>query len=81
LEVFSAVKDRENDALLWGDEIEYHLMQFDAATKDVKIALIAHDAIEVLEKQDADPATRPAILSAWRPEYGSWMVEGKAFVV
>lgn len=77
LHVFHTVKSRENDCLKWGDEIEYHIMDFNDAAKEVKIALVAHDAIVTLEEEDKAPPPPGAILSAWRPEYGSWMIEGK----
>lgn len=76
LHVFHTVKGRENDCLRWGDEIEYHIMHFDDVAREVKISLTAPSVIEHLEKADRDAVEPPAILSAWRPEYGSWMIEG-----
>jgi glutamate--cysteine ligase catalytic subunit len=39
LHVYNAVKDICNDDLLWGDEIEYHIMRVDPVAKRVQIAL------------------------------------------
>lgn len=77
MHVYHAVKDQEKDCLRWGDEIEYHLMHFDAPSKTVKLPLIAAAVIEQLEKEDAEAAAPR--LASWHPEYGAWMVEGKTY--
>ena len=80
MNVYNAVKVRENDRLMWGDEIEYHVVRFDDAAKTVKVSLTAAKILKDLHDADeaaaaAGTATHP--LSAWHPEFGSWMVEGK----
>ena len=86
LAIFHRVRGRANDVLKWGDEIEYHLIKLDAAVRSSAVALIAPEVVHALEEEDrADSAAAAAgaraaaprfpIASAWRPEYGSWMVE------
>ncbi len=78
LNVYNTVKARENDSLMWGDEIEYHIVRFDAAAKTVKVSLTAEKILGDLKHADdaaAASGTPTFPLSAWHPEFGSWMVE------
>jgi hypothetical protein len=76
LQIYNNVKHRENDTLKWGDEIEYHLVTFNAAERTVKVPLIAQDVLHALEEEDAVSSDTSVARSAWHPEFGSWMVEG-----
>ena len=87
LEVFRRVRVRANDVLKWGDEIEYHLVRLQpasaAAERSSAVALCAPEVVRALEDEDRAEAAaqssgagpRYPIASAWRPEYGAWMVE------
>jgi len=73
LATFQRVRARANDVLKWGDEIEYHLVRFDAGSRRTTVELRAPEVVAALEAEDK--ARGFAVQSAWRPEYGSWMVE------
>lgn len=45
-------KDRECDKLLWGEEIEYHLMKADKANKTVKLSLRGAEVLEHLRAME-----------------------------
>lgn len=49
LHTYNRVKDTKSP-LLWGDEIEYHLVKI--SRKSAQVALIAPELIEKLKKQD-----------------------------
>jgi glutamate--cysteine ligase catalytic subunit len=73
LNIYRRTKNRANDRLFWGDEIEYIIAHVDHEKKVVQVDLRAHDVLEDLmteEKENTDP---PAL---WRPEYGRYMIEG-----
>lgn len=68
------IKDRRNDVLKWGDELEYHLVEVpDKSVGPPRLALLAPELIKVLENEDEE--LEFDIQSAWNPEFGSWMVE------
>ena len=48
------MKDRKNDKLLWGDEIEYMILKFDHSKKKVYIALRAKEVIGTLEAEETE---------------------------
>lgn len=74
IHLYNLVKDRRNDVLKWGDELEYHLIEIpDKSVGPPRLALIAPEVIEILETQDKE--LEFDIQSAWHPEFGSWMVE------
>ncbi len=56
-------------------QIEYHLIKLDGATRSTALALLAPELVAQLEAQDREAPAAFPISSAWRPEYGSWMVE------
>lgn len=62
-------------SLACGVQIEYHLIKLDGASRSSAVALIAPELVAQLEAQDAAAPHAFPISSAWRPEYGSWMVE------
>ena len=73
VKLFNRLKSRRNDILLWGDEIEYMIVKFDAETGKAVVSLKASSVIKVLEEQEK--ALGHASKTAWRPEYGEWMIE------
>jgi glutamate--cysteine ligase catalytic subunit len=72
--VWTRVKDRRNDILLWGDEVEFHLARRSSVDGNLKLSLRAH---EVIQKLDAEDQLLPEDQRActWHPEYGAWMIE------
>jgi glutamate--cysteine ligase catalytic subunit len=72
--VFNAKKHNNKQKLLWGDEIEYLLVAMDHANKRVRLSLTGHDVLPPLQQAEHDdPEHAPSL---WRPEYGSFMIEG-----
>ncbi|KAM5256788.1 glutamate--cysteine ligase catalytic subunit isoform 2-T2 [Ctenodactylus gundi] len=74
LHIYHAVKDRHKDVLKWGDEVEYMLVSFDHESKKVRLVLNGEDVLETL--QEKGERTNPNHPTLWRPEYGSYMIEG-----
>ncbi|KAL2791981.1 glutamate--cysteine ligase catalytic subunit isoform b [Daubentonia madagascariensis] len=74
LHIYHAVKDRHKDVLKWGDEVEYMLVSFDHANKKVQLVLSGEEVLETL--QEKGERTNPNHPTLWRPEYGSYMIEG-----
>ena len=76
--MFHDNKALTSDELLWGDEIEYHLVRLDEAQKTAKVALRAEEVLEVLRQKEHQFGRRDGFGEAcsWHPEYGAWMVEG-----
>jgi hypothetical protein len=77
LNILKQVADRSNDTLLYGDEIEFHLIAFDPVTKTVRVPLNAYDVLGKLEAQNADYRDEGQTYNdcSWHPEFGSWMIE------
>ncbi|XP_008058120.1 glutamate--cysteine ligase catalytic subunit isoform X4 [Carlito syrichta] len=74
LHIYHAVKDRHKDVLKWGDEVEYMLVSFDHENKKVHLVLSGEKVLETL--QEKGERTNPNHPTLWRPEYGSYMIEG-----
>lgn len=65
-------KDRKDDKLYWGEEIEYTLV--DLSHNRARVGLHAHEILARLqENPDGDD---PVSSARWRTEYGDMMVEG-----
>ncbi|XP_020849516.1 glutamate--cysteine ligase catalytic subunit isoform X2 [Phascolarctos cinereus] len=74
LHIYHAVKERHKDVLKWGDEVEYMLVAFDHQNKKVRVVLKGEEVLEALqEKGERKNPNHPTL---WRPEYGSYMIEG-----
>lgn len=74
LSIYKKYKDRKNDRLQWGDEVEYIIAHIDDQNKITRIALRAYDVLQVLMQEEKDhPDT---VETLWRPEYGRYMIEG-----
>ncbi|PVU87665.1 hypothetical protein BB559_001713 [Furculomyces boomerangus] len=83
INIWKRIKDKERDSLLWGDEIEYVVVEFDHENKKTRLVKHASEVIDKLQVAEMDylekkekglDATPPK--SLWRPEFGSFMVEG-----
>ncbi|XP_059794964.1 glutamate--cysteine ligase catalytic subunit isoform X3 [Balaenoptera ricei] len=74
LHIYHAVKDRHKDVLKWGDEVEYMLVSFDHENKKAQLVLSGEELLETL--QEKGERTNPNHPTLWRPEYGSYMIEG-----
>lgn len=78
IHTYNQRKDRSNEKLLWGEELEYPILKVDRKAKTVKLSLRGEELLDTLrarEEQSGRSDNRKEA-SAWHPEYGSWMVEG-----
>ncbi|XP_022691080.1 glutamate--cysteine ligase catalytic subunit-like isoform X1 [Varroa jacobsoni] len=71
---YNRLKDRQNDCLKFGDEIEYILIKFDDEDKTAKLSLRANELLPVLQQEEKTNPTK--CKSLWRPEFASYMIEG-----
>ncbi|KAJ7406391.1 Glutamate--cysteine ligase catalytic subunit [Pitangus sulphuratus] len=55
-------------------EVEYMLVKFDHENKKVRLALCGEEVLQTL--QDKGEKVNPNHPTLWRPEYGSYMIEG-----
>jgi glutamate--cysteine ligase catalytic subunit len=70
LHIYNERKAWNRRKLLWGDEIEYLVVQVDSKQKSVKLALRGHELLPLLQQPEHDdPDTAVAL---WRPEYGRY---------
>uniref|UniRef100_A0A669DQ18 Glutamate--cysteine ligase n=1 Tax=Oreochromis niloticus TaxID=8128 RepID=A0A669DQ18_ORENI len=74
LNIYNKLKDRQKDVLKWGDEVEYMLVEFDDKDEKVRLVLNGGDILATL--QDQGENINPNHPTLWRPEYGSYMIEG-----
>jgi len=76
INLYRRVENLQCSELLWGDEIEYHVMRLEGegAGRQVKLSLRAPELLEQLaDAEGSDP--RRVDGCAWHAEYGRWMVE------
>ena len=78
IHIYNQRKDRSNEKLLWGEELEYPIIRRDTENKTVKLSLRGHQVLETLRarEEESGRSDNRKEASAWHPEYGSWMVEG-----
>lgn len=63
------LKKLQNPPVIWGDEIEYHILNVDSLKKEIKLQCSADYIYERFDElYDQKPFTI-------QPEYGSWMIE------
>uniref|UniRef100_A0A671LAE5 Glutamate--cysteine ligase n=1 Tax=Sinocyclocheilus anshuiensis TaxID=1608454 RepID=A0A671LAE5_9TELE len=74
LNIYNKVKERQKDVLKWGDEVEYMLVEMDDKNEKVLLVLNGKDVLEIL--QEKGEKINPNHPTLWRPEYGSYMIEG-----
>ncbi|RXM33121.1 Glutamate--cysteine ligase catalytic subunit [Acipenser ruthenus] len=74
LNIYNKLKDRQKDVLKWGDEVEYMLVAMDHNNHKVRLVLSGGDVLHSLQEKGEN--TNPNHPTLWRPEYGSYMIEG-----
>uniref|UniRef100_A0A8C7XYC3 Glutamate--cysteine ligase n=1 Tax=Oryzias sinensis TaxID=183150 RepID=A0A8C7XYC3_9TELE len=72
--IYNKVKERQKDVLKWGDEVEYMLMELDDKDEKARLVLNGGEILDTL--QDQGENINPNHPTLWRPEYGSYMIEG-----
>ncbi|CAF1306237.1 unnamed protein product [Rotaria sordida] len=74
IHIYKKLKDRRNDCLKWGDEVEFLMVRFDHEKKKVQLVLKAHEILSTLmEPENNNPDD---CVTLWRPEYADYMIEG-----
>jgi glutamate--cysteine ligase catalytic subunit len=64
---------KDSEGLLWGDEIEYSVVNMD---KRSKVARLSLNAAEVLADLQEDELLKENYQASWKPEYAKYMIEG-----
>ncbi|OLY83270.1 Glutamate-cysteine ligase catalytic subunit [Smittium mucronatum] len=83
LNIWKKCKTTERNGLLWGDEIEYIIVEFDKENDKVRLAVCAAKVLDKLQEDEnkyLDSKLQGKEIfppkSLWRPEFGNFMVEG-----
>ncbi|EGF79020.1 hypothetical protein BATDEDRAFT_35498 [Batrachochytrium dendrobatidis JAM81] len=77
LNIWNRVKSRRKDHLLWGDEIEYVVVELNKDARTARLALDASVALDTLSQMENDTLAAGGVPdSSWKPEYGRYMLEG-----
>ncbi|ORX43424.1 GCS-domain-containing protein [Piromyces finnis] len=64
---------KDSEDLLWGDEIEYSIVNMD---KNNKVARLSLNAAEILSNLQEDELLQQNYQASWKPEYAKYMIEG-----
>lgn len=79
LHLWSKIKDRRGDKLLWGDEIEYMVVSFDDEQHNARLSLRQAEILRVLAESHEQATSRaPDMIDdipTFHPEYGRFMLE------
>ncbi|KIM83246.1 hypothetical protein PILCRDRAFT_819487 [Piloderma croceum F 1598] len=78
LRIWSNLKDRQGDELLWGDEVEYMVISLDNEEKNAKLSLRQTEILEKLSSIVSDISSGCAeevSVPKFHPEYGRYMLE------
>lgn len=79
LSLWSKIKDRKGDKLLWGDEVEYMVVSFDEQKQEALLSLRQAEILQVLAKSHEQAASQaPEMIDevpTFHPEYGRFMLE------
>eukprot|EP01134_Creolimax_fragrantissima_P005583 CFRG5583T1 len=76
LHIWDNLRDRQNDSLKFGEEIEFICIVLDDEKKTARLNLRVPEVLEALGRPEAEGAPGAVLDSLWRPEYGSYMIEG-----
>lgn len=74
--LYRQTKGRKDAEFRFGDEIEYQLVHFDAASRKVRLYLHAGRVLDLLQEPERRAPDPAALDTLWRPEYAAYMVEG-----
>jgi len=82
--LYNRLKDEKGRVLKWGDEVEYIIVKLDHENRKAKLSLKAEQLLNTLTEREEEMKEEVLktgtssidLLSLWRPEYASYMVEG-----
>lgn len=69
IHIFKANQDVKNKSLLWGDEVEYMVVDFDDQHQSARLSLRQSEILKLLESVD------DGLNVSFHPEYGRYMLE------
>ncbi|RWS26456.1 glutamate--cysteine ligase catalytic subunit-like protein [Leptotrombidium deliense] len=72
--IYRKLKDRQDQYLRWGDEVEYMIVKLDHSNQKAKLALKAEEILKIMNEREEREGDKRA--SLWRPEFAAYMVEG-----
>lgn len=79
LSLWSKIKDRRGDVLLWGDEIEYLVISMDEENKNALLSLRQGEILTELEQSkiqaSSENPSKAGEIPVFHPEYGRYMLE------
>ncbi|KAI8065616.1 glutamate-cysteine ligase-domain-containing protein [Gongronella butleri] len=78
LHIYEERKDQKKTNLLWGEEIEYVVVNVDEEKHKSRLSLRVFDILPGLQQPELDynnGTTTEAPEALWRPEYGRYMLE------
>lgn len=73
LYIFKSAWDRENDPLLWGDEVEYMMVELDELNQNAMLDVVHDRILDELNEQDLELCKVNDL--KFHPEYGRFMLE------
>ncbi|KAL6623761.1 GCS-domain-containing protein [Neocallimastix sp. 'constans'] len=73
LNIWRKEKTHRRTNLLWGDEIEYTIVNMNKGSHKARLSL---HAAEVLHQLQEDEKAKKNYNASWKPEYGKYMIEG-----
>lgn len=73
INLYHKLKNRQNDVLKWGDEVEYMIIKFDHERKIAQVSLRASDVLNYMHQKEKENPSE--VRSLWHPEFGAYMVE------
>ena len=73
LNIHKKLKDRKDDCLKWGDEVEFSLIKFDHENKKCYLLLKGFEMLPIL--QQPEERNDKNLQTLWRPEYADYMIE------
>eukprot|EP01147_Barroeca_monosierra_P003202 gene3202-5930_t len=75
INIFERLKDRTNDVLKWGDEVEYMLVLLNQSDRTAKLFLRGKEILKALQDKAKSWPETDAGTVAWLPEFGRYMIE------
>ncbi|RWS09698.1 glutamate--cysteine ligase catalytic subunit-like protein [Dinothrombium tinctorium] len=74
INLYHQLKDRQDECLRWGDEVEYMIIKFEDEKEKVKVSLKAAEILKIMSEREEREGDKRA--SLWRPEFAAYMIEG-----
>ncbi|KAI8365960.1 glutamate-cysteine ligase-domain-containing protein [Radiomyces spectabilis] len=78
LAIYRKQKAQQKQCLLWGDEVEYVVVECDEEQKRCKLSLTVFDILAQLQQPEVavlNGESTETLEALWRPEYGRFMLE------